>query len=178
MVVPCTCDYLSMLGLKLIHFSKRGHWAVKDLYFVCAIITVTSEWAARWRLISLVSQLFAQLFVQAQIKGNIKAPRHWPMWGESISDRWIPLIKGKLCGKCSHLVMSSWVSYHFIKSLPFFWQTMKPLILLCNIHNSLKTLMTLNGSLHNCIHFRGGSYHISIHKFCKFLKGHLYLVAH
>ena len=30
-----------------------------------------------------------------QIKENIKAPRYWPLWGESISDRWILLTKGQ-----------------------------------------------------------------------------------
>ena len=35
------------------------------------------------------------LFVQAQIKENIKAPRHWPLWGEFTSDRWIPRTKGQ-----------------------------------------------------------------------------------
>ena len=29
--------------------------------------------------------------VRAQIKENIEAPRHWPLWGESIADLWIPL---------------------------------------------------------------------------------------
>ena len=29
------------------------------------------------------------------MKENIKAPRHWPSWGESIGDRWIPLTKGQ-----------------------------------------------------------------------------------
>ena len=43
-------------------------------------ITMTSYWV-RWRLKSPVSRLFAQPFVQAQIKENIKAPRHWPLWG-------------------------------------------------------------------------------------------------
>ena len=37
--------------------------------------------------------LFAQPFVQAHIKGNIKAPCHWPLWGESAGDWWIPLTK-------------------------------------------------------------------------------------
>ena len=32
---------------------------------------------------SPASRLSAQLFVLAQIKENIKAPRHWPLWGES-----------------------------------------------------------------------------------------------
>ena len=40
-------------------------------------------------------------------KKNIKAPRHWPLWGESISDRWIPPTKGKLRRKCFHLMTSS-----------------------------------------------------------------------
>ena len=39
------------------------------------------------------SRLFIQKFVQAQINENIKAPRHWPLWRESIGDRWIPLPK-------------------------------------------------------------------------------------
>ena len=38
---------------------------------------------------------FAQPFVQAQIKENIKAPRHWPLWGEFTGDRWIPLTEGQ-----------------------------------------------------------------------------------
>ena len=24
-----------------------------------------------------------------------KAPRHWPLWGESTGDQWIPLTKGQ-----------------------------------------------------------------------------------
>ena len=34
-------------------------------------------------------------FVQAQIKEIIKAPRHWPLWGEFTDDRWIPRTKGQ-----------------------------------------------------------------------------------
>ena len=37
------------------------------------------------------SRLFAYPFVQAHIKENIKAPRHWPLWGEFTGHRWIPL---------------------------------------------------------------------------------------
>ena len=29
-----------------------------------------------------------------KMKGNIKAPRHWPLWGEFTGDRWIPRTKG------------------------------------------------------------------------------------
>ena len=35
-------------------------------------------------------RLFTEPFVQAQIKGNIKAPHHWPLWGEFTGDLWIP----------------------------------------------------------------------------------------
>ena len=31
----------------------------------------------------------------AQIKENIKAPRHWPLFGEFIGDRWIPRTNGQ-----------------------------------------------------------------------------------
>ena len=48
----------------------------------------------------LVSQiigisLFFQPFVEAHIKENIKAQRHWPLWGESTGDMWTPLTKGQ-----------------------------------------------------------------------------------
>ena len=56
------------------------------------IIIVTSLWA-RWRLKSPASRLFTQAIIQAQIKENIKAPRHWPLWGEFTGDRWIPRTK-------------------------------------------------------------------------------------
>ena len=39
---------------------------------------------------------------------NIKAPRHWPLWGEFTGDRWIPHTKGQLRGKCFHLMTSSY----------------------------------------------------------------------
>ena len=39
--------------------------------------------------------LFTQPFVQAPIKENIKAPHHWPLWGELSGDWWIPRTKGQ-----------------------------------------------------------------------------------
>ena len=71
-------------------------------------ITVTPQWA-RWHLKSPACRLFNQKFVQKQIKGNIKAPRHWPLWGKITSDRWIPRTKGQRCEKCLHLMTSSWI---------------------------------------------------------------------
>ena len=38
-------------------------------------------------------------FFQAQIKQNIKAPRHWPLWGEFTGHRWILRTKGQWHGK-------------------------------------------------------------------------------
>ena len=35
--------------------------------------------------------MFTKPFIQAQMKQNIKAARHWPVWGEFTGDRWIPL---------------------------------------------------------------------------------------
>ena len=55
-------------------------------------ITLTSQWP-RWRLKSPAARFFAQPFIQAQIKVNIKAPRHWPLWGEFTGDLWIPRTK-------------------------------------------------------------------------------------
>ena len=34
-------------------------------------------------------------FIQAQINENIKAPRHWTLWGEFTGDRWILRTKGQ-----------------------------------------------------------------------------------
>ena len=63
----------------------------------------------RWRLKSPESRLFTQPFVQAQITENIKAPRHWPLWGGFTGDR------------CSNLY-ALWdvitdASFHFIGDL-------------------------------------------------------------
>ena len=51
--------------------------------------------------------IVTQPFIQARIKENIKALRHWPLWGESIGDRWIPRTKGQTRGKCFHMMTSS-----------------------------------------------------------------------
>ena len=58
------------------------------------ITTMTSLWA-RWHLKSPAAWLFTQAFILAQIKQNIKAPHHWPLWGEFTGDRWIPRTKGQ-----------------------------------------------------------------------------------
>ena len=48
---------------------------------------------------------FVQHLVLTNI--NIKDPQHWPLWGESTGERWIPLIKGQWCGKLFHGIITS-----------------------------------------------------------------------
>ena len=50
---------------------------------ICDLLEHGPIWWAPWRLKSPASRLFAQPFVQAQINENIKAPCHWPLWGNS-----------------------------------------------------------------------------------------------
>ena len=42
-----------------------------------------------------MSQLFDQPFIQEQIKGNVKAPRQWPLCLEFTCDRQIPRTNGQ-----------------------------------------------------------------------------------
>ena len=51
--------------------------------------------AVTYWLILLLIRLFTQPFIKAQIEENLKAPRHWPLWGEFTGDRWIPHTKGQ-----------------------------------------------------------------------------------
>ena len=53
-----------------------------------------------------MSRLFTQPFIQAQIKENIKAPRHWLLWGDFTGDRWIPHTKA-----CNAENVSIWWRY-------------------------------------------------------------------
>ena len=43
----------------------------------------------------------------ADQKKAIKAPRHWPLWGESAGDHWTLLTTGQWRGKCFHLMTTS-----------------------------------------------------------------------
>ena len=47
-------------------------------------------------------------FTQPQIKEDIKAPRHWPLWGEFTGARWIRHTKGQWHGKSFHWMTSLW----------------------------------------------------------------------
>ena len=75
LVLAATISLLLHVSLQIVHYN-------------CVMMaTMASQ--------SPISRLFAQLFVQVQFKENIKAPRHWPLWGEVTGDRWIPRTKGQ-----------------------------------------------------------------------------------
>ena len=46
-------------------------------------------------IIEKYRRLSRSRIIPAQIKENIKAPRHWPLWGEFTGDRWIPRTNGQ-----------------------------------------------------------------------------------
>ena len=64
--------------------------------------------------ITSVSIVYSTVYSGADIK-NIKAPRHWPLWGEFTGDRWIPLTKGQWRWKCFHLMTSSSILFALIQ---------------------------------------------------------------
>ena len=51
---------------------------------------IMTEMASHITSLTIVCSTF-----HAQMKENIKAPRHWPLWGEFTGDRWIPRTKGQ-----------------------------------------------------------------------------------
>ena len=57
--------------------------------------------------ITSITVLYSSGYSKCRPKQNIKAPRHWPLWGELTGDRWIPRTNGQLRGKCFHLMTSS-----------------------------------------------------------------------
>ena len=61
-----------------------------------------------------LSQTWSGLLTHSTVLFNIlfwlistKDPQHWPLWGESTGERWIPLIKGQWCGKLFHGIITS-----------------------------------------------------------------------
>ena len=64
------------------HVNKRGHSLQSD-----ADPAMQKHFLGYYLTHHLIICLFNWPFVQAQIKENIKAPRHWPLWGEFTGDR-------------------------------------------------------------------------------------------
>ena len=103
---------------------KKTYFSDKSVLFSITM----KPWSVRWRLKLPASRLFAQpLFAQAQIKENNKASRHWPLWGVSTGDRWIPLTEDQWRGKWFHLMTSSWISDTLVFNV---WHTDKKQYLL------------------------------------------------
>ena len=73
--------------------SERMKWSTHELWLRLWFTIEITSWWARWRLKSPTSRLFIQKFVQAQIKEIIKAPSHWPLWGEFTGDGEFPAQK-------------------------------------------------------------------------------------
>ena len=83
-----------------------SQYTVRPFCFNCRKFTHFILWLSRHSK-SPPSWLFAQSFVQAQMKENTKAPRHWPLWGESTGDRWIPSQRASNAEKSFHLTVTS-----------------------------------------------------------------------
>ena len=67
------------------HLSTRNEWTLDE------VIALQGHHNERWwRFKSPAYRLFVPTFVQMEFKQDIKAPRHWPLWGESAGDRWFP----------------------------------------------------------------------------------------
>ena len=65
--------------------------------------------------ITSVSIVYSTGFFQAQIKENIKAPRHWPLWGTSpVTGEFLAQRVGKAVNHGFNLMTSSFVNVMFI----------------------------------------------------------------
>ena len=54
---------------------------------------ITSAMASQITSLTIV---YPSVYSRRRSKENIKAPRHWSLWGEFTGDRWIPRTKGQL----------------------------------------------------------------------------------
>ena len=65
---------------------------------------------------SPASRLFTQTFIQTQIKENIKAPRHWPLWGEFTGTGEFPAQRASYAE-----IVSVWWRHHDISAEGHWW---------------------------------------------------------
>ena len=106
-----------LIFIECVEFSRDDNYVL--------LITVTAQWAW-WRLKSPASRLFTQPFVQVQTKENIKAPCHWPLWGEFPGQRasntenvpiwWRPLSSSKYKRSTALLLIRNNIISYAIKS--------------------------------------------------------------
>ena len=72
-------------------FIKPYKLYVKSIFSFC----FTDRIVCLGTMLSQITSLTIVYRLQVQIKENIKAPRHWPLWGNSTGHRWIPRTKGQ-----------------------------------------------------------------------------------
>ena len=102
----------------LSHVSKRGPWEPSTGIFSLGyrgishyndvmMSVMASQMSMSLSQITNLTIVYLTVYLGADQR-NIKAPRHWPLWGEFTGDRWIPDTKGQWHEKCFHLMTSSW----------------------------------------------------------------------
>ena len=105
-IVSTWCDSVSPNGVLACYMMTPGLYLAYFWLFSLRSVTFSSQWRHNERDGVSNRQPHECLF-KAQIKENIKAPRHWPLWGEFTGDRWIPRTNGQLREKCFHFMASS-----------------------------------------------------------------------
>ena len=92
---------ISMLWHRQAIFKSKGDKLCSSLTLWPLVINlyssnevIMSQMASQITSVSVVCSTICS----GAIKENIKVLRHWPLWGESTGDRWIPLTKGQWRG--------------------------------------------------------------------------------
>ena len=91
------------------------HFNMIHALYILRVVHYSDVIMGTMALKSPVSRLFTQPFIQAQIKENTKAPRHWPLCGEFIGNRWMSHTNGQWRGN-----VSIWWRHHGSISVCFF----------------------------------------------------------
>ena len=105
--------------LLAVSFEVGGSENVPGIPGACATRNFTYLVRGPWRPKSPASRLFTQPFIQVHIKENIKAPRHWPLWGEFTGDRWIPAQRANNAENVSIWWRHVWVWWRAVDSQLF-----------------------------------------------------------
>ena len=93
MVVFGGCQYLVVLTAVDFLKSRNRFYSLR-----CAYGMFHELWTSQWchnECDGVSNHQPHECLFKAQIKENIKAPCHWPLWGEFTGDRWIPRTNGQ-----------------------------------------------------------------------------------
>ena len=147
-------------------------------------ITVTSKWT-RWRLkspalrlcnLSKVSTVYSTVCWGTD-KKSIKAPRHWPLWGEFTGDRWIPRTKSSN----AEIFPFDWCHHemHFLlwKCLDIETNLNRVPDILIQIKSALFRAMTWRYSLYDVTEPQLVEYRIFWHRFSQTQQSVLYVIV-